>query len=74
MAVGQVIAPYSELAIARGLRGQTAASSLGEMLGLGSRDEDDLYAAMDYLHAGPRRTRSRTRWPRGTWPATLAAV
>jgi hypothetical protein len=51
MAVAQVIAPDSKLAIARGLRDQTAATSLGEVLGLGSCDEDDLYAAMDYLHA-----------------------
>ena len=51
MAVAQVIAPDSKLAIARGLRGQTAASSLGEVLHLGGCDEDDLYAAMDYLHA-----------------------
>ena len=51
MAVAQVIAPDSKLAIARGLRGQTAASSLGEVLHLGSCDEDDLYAAMDYLTA-----------------------
>ena len=50
MAVAQVIAPDSKLAIARGLHGQTAASSLGEVLHLGSCDEDDLYAAMDYLH------------------------
>jgi Transposase DDE domain len=49
MAVAQVIAPDSKLAIARGLREETAASSLGEVLGLGSCDEDDLYAAMDYL-------------------------
>jgi Transposase DDE domain len=51
MAVAQVIAPDSKLAIARGLREETAASSLGEVLGLGSCDEDDLYAAMDYLGA-----------------------
>jgi hypothetical protein len=51
MAVAQVIAPDSKLAIARGLREETAASSLGEVLGLGSCDEDDLYAAMDYLQA-----------------------
>ena len=51
MTVAQVIAPDSKLAIARGLRDQTAASSLGEVLGLGSCDEDDLYAAMDYLQA-----------------------
>jgi hypothetical protein len=50
MAVAQVIAPDSKLAIARGLREETAATSLGEVLQLGSCDEDDLYAAMDYLH------------------------
>jgi DDE family transposase len=50
MAAAQVIAPDSKLAIARGLRDQTAASSLGGVLGVGSCDEDDLYAAMDYLH------------------------
>ncbi|HEY7919322.1 MAG TPA: IS1634 family transposase [Streptosporangiaceae bacterium] len=51
MAAAQVITPDSKLAIARGLREETAASSLGEILGLGSCDEDDLYAAMDYLGA-----------------------
>ena len=51
MAVAQVIAPDSKLAIARGLRDQTAASSLGEVLGVGGCDEDDLYEAMDYLQA-----------------------
>ncbi|MGH3267897.1 MAG: IS1634 family transposase [Trebonia sp.] len=49
MAVAQDIAPDSKLAIARGLREETAATSLGEILGAGSCDEDDLYAAMDYL-------------------------
>ena len=51
MAVAQVIAPDSKLAIARGLREETAATSLGEALQLGSCDEDDLYEAMDYLAA-----------------------
>ena len=51
MAVAQVIAPDSKLAIARGLRDATAASSLGEVLGVGCCDEDDLYAAMDWLAA-----------------------
>jgi hypothetical protein len=51
MAVAQVIAPDSKLAIARGLRDQTAASSLGDVLGAGGCDEDDLYQAMDYLAA-----------------------
>src|SRR5512132_1137681 len=52
MAVAQVIAPGSKLAIARGLQAETAASSLGEALGAGGCDEDDLYAAMDWLAAG----------------------
>ena len=51
MAVAQVIAPGSKLAIARGLQAQTAASSLGEVLGVAGCDEDDLYAAMDWLAA-----------------------
>jgi len=55
MAAAQVLAPDSKLAIARGLREETAASSLGEVLGLGSCDEDDLYAAMDYLAARQER-------------------
>ena len=55
MAVAQVIDPGSKLAIARGLREQTAASSLGEVLHLESCDEDDLYAAMDWLRARQER-------------------
>ncbi len=55
MAVAQVIDPDSKLAIARGLRAGTAASSLGGILGLGSCDEDDLYAAMDWLAARQQR-------------------
>src|SRR5438876_5718766 len=51
MAVAQVIAPGSKLAIARGLQAETAASSLGEALGAGGCDEDDLYAEMDWLAA-----------------------
>jgi hypothetical protein len=51
MAIAQVIAPDSKLAIARGLREETAASSLGEVLGVAGCDEDDLYAAMDWLAA-----------------------
>ena len=51
MAVAQVIDPGSKLAIARGLRDATAGSSLGEVLGAGCCDEDDLYEAMDWLAA-----------------------
>jgi hypothetical protein len=49
MIAAAVTGGSSKLATARGLRAETAASSLGEVLGLGSCDEDDLYAAMDWL-------------------------
>jgi hypothetical protein len=48
MLVAQVIDPGSKLAVARGLRTQTATSSLGQVLGVSGCDEDDLYAAMDW--------------------------
>jgi hypothetical protein len=48
MLVAQVIAPASKLATARGLRTDTATSSLGAVLGVSACDEDDLYAAMDW--------------------------
>jgi hypothetical protein len=49
MITAAVIDGSSKLATARGLRSETAASSLGEVLGLSSCDEDDLYGAMDWL-------------------------
>jgi hypothetical protein len=49
MLVAAVIDPGSKLAFARGLRTETAASSLGEVLGVSGCDEDDLYAAMDWV-------------------------
>ena len=49
MLVAQVIAPGSKLATARGLRTETATSSLGQLLGVAGCDEDDLYAAMDWV-------------------------
>jgi len=49
MVVSQVIDPSSKLALARGLRFETASSSLGEVLCLSGADEDDLYEAMDWL-------------------------
>jgi len=51
MLVAQVIAPGSKLAFARGLRTETATSSLGQVLGVAGCDEDDLYAAMDWVLA-----------------------
>ena len=49
MICAQVIDPASKLAIARGLRLETASTSLGEVLGLSGCDADDLYDAMDWL-------------------------
>jgi len=49
MLIAQVIAPGSKLATARGLRAETAISSLGQVLGICGCDEDDLYAAMDWV-------------------------
>jgi hypothetical protein len=51
MLIAQVIGPGSKLATARGLRTQTATSSLGQVLGVAGCDEDDLYAAMDWALA-----------------------
>jgi hypothetical protein len=51
MLIAQVIGPGSKLAFARGLRTETATSSLGQVLGVAGCDEDDLYAAMDWALA-----------------------
>jgi transposase len=51
MVVARVIDPLSKLATARGLDPQTAATSLGEVLGLDRVSEDELYSAMDWLIA-----------------------
>ena len=50
MIVSRIIAPASKLATAKALDPETAASSLGVELGLGEVDEDELYAALDWLH------------------------
>jgi transposase len=49
MIAARVRHPGSKLATARGLSQQTRSSTLGEMLGLGAVDEDELYEAMDWL-------------------------
>jgi transposase len=48
MLIATVIEPGSKLAIARGLRAETATSTLGVVLGVAGCDEDDLYEAMDW--------------------------
>jgi transposase len=49
MIVARLIAPASKLATARMLDPLTASSSLGEVIGLGPVDEDELYVALDWL-------------------------
>ena len=49
MIVAQVVDPSSKLACARGLRSDTASSSLGEVLSLTNANSNDLYEAMDWL-------------------------
>jgi Transposase DDE domain len=47
----RLISPASKLATARDLAADTAASSLGRLLGLGAVDEVELYRALDWLGA-----------------------
>ena len=48
--VSRILDPGSKLATARALSPATATSSLGDTLGLGAVDEDELYTALDWLH------------------------
>ena len=45
----RILEPGSKLATSRGLREETCHHTLGELLGLGAVNEDDLYEAMDWL-------------------------
>ncbi len=45
----RVLQPASKLATARAPRSESAHSMLGEELGVGTADEDDLYEALDWL-------------------------
>src|SRR5579862_347288 len=49
MTVARIVEPASKLATARGLGGETQFSSLAKTLGIESADEDELYAALDWL-------------------------
>lgn len=49
MVVARIIAPDSKLATVRGFNPDTCQSTLGEQLGVSQADEDELYAAMDWL-------------------------
>src|SRR5215217_2373200 len=50
LVVSRILDPTSKLAAARALAPATATSSLGDVLGLGAVDEDELYTALDWLH------------------------
>ena len=47
--VSRLLEPSSKLAAARALSPETASSRLGQQLGLGVVDEDELYTALDWL-------------------------
>jgi len=49
MIVARIVAPGSKLATCRGLAMDTAETSLGELLGIEDADENELYAALDWL-------------------------
>jgi len=51
MIASRIIAPASKLATAKSLDPATASTTLGEVLGLGPVDEDELYTALDWLRA-----------------------
>ena len=50
MVVARIVSPGSKLATHRQLRDDTAAHSLGRVLGLGAIEPEDLYRALDWLH------------------------
>jgi len=49
MVAARLTEPTSKLATAKALSPETAASSLGEIMGLDAVDEDELYRALDWL-------------------------
>jgi transposase len=49
MIVARILDPTSKLATARGIDGETASCSLGQVLDLGEVDERELYATLDWL-------------------------
>src|SRR5262245_49116071 len=67
LVVSRLLDPGSKLAAARALSPDTASSSLGQQLGLGPVDEDELYIALDWLAV--RQPAIETSLPKTTWPA-----
>ena len=59
MLVARIIEPASKLATHRQLHDETASSSLGRVLGVGQCSADELYRALDWLHAAQPATLRR---------------
>ena len=73
MIVARVLYPGSKLATARGLVQATGSSTLADVLDLGSVDEDDLYAAMDWL-LGRQKRIERALAARHLTPSALVLI
>jgi hypothetical protein len=75
MIVARLIDPASKLATARGLDGETASTSLGQVLDLGEVDERELYATLDWLvgqQARIEKSLARRHLHDGTWFSTTS--
>jgi hypothetical protein len=55
MIAARILEPCSKLATAQRLNSDTLSSSLGEAVGVGQADADDLYEALDWLVRGQAR-------------------
>jgi len=55
MMAARILEPCSKLATAQKLDPDALSSSLGEVLGVGGAEADDLYEALDWLHRGQAR-------------------
>ena len=69
MIVARILNPSSKLATARAVAAETAQTSLGGLLNVEDADEDELYAAMDWLL--PRQARIETALARRHLDNTL---
>jgi hypothetical protein len=59
MIVARILQPASKLATARGLKEETATSSLAAELELGAIEDQELYDALDWLHARQNRIENK---------------
>lgn len=57
--VSRIVQPASKLATARGLREETASTSLASELGLGAIEDRELYDALDWLHTRQHRIETK---------------